>query len=323
MIGTSHNFFETDAQIAKRIQIDKIKDNKEGDPIRLSSKALCMAIHSNNVFIGEAGALAKKYCMESKKPVTTFKGHSAPVCAIAVNGAFVITGSWDKTIRAYDHSGNHSKSLIGHNDFVKCIHFVNHKVIISGSSDKTIRVWNLEEDECTSVIKVMSAVQSICIAEEFIFVATSDSVISKYTLQGNLISSLNGHETSVFGLFQTDSETLFSCSADNTVIQWDLYSEKVADRYSHEDWVTAITFWNGKLVTASRDGKIRIISIATGNVEHVFWGHFDHISAIGLLDDKLISVSLDCTLRSWSIMLEENSKLMTEEEERELEMLLE
>ncbi len=63
------------------------------------------------------------------------------------NGARVVTGSDDKTIRIWDaESGaTFGEPLMGHHGEVNSVaHSPEGQYIISGSSDRTIRIWDAE-----------------------------------------------------------------------------------------------------------------------------------------------------------------------------------
>src|SRR4051794_34828881 len=80
-------------------------------------------------------------------------------------------------------------------------------------------------------------------------------------------------------------------------------------------------------------------SVKTGKLHHTFSGHFEEVTGLALLGQMLLSVSIDCTIRQWSLkpkdlqaaiaaaeeakVGEETPKsrtapLITEDEEREL-----
>jgi hypothetical protein len=92
-----------------------------------------------------------------------------------------------------------------------------------------------------------------------------------------------------------------------------------------------------------------LCSVKTGKLHHTFSGHFEEVTGLALLGQTLLSVSIDCTIRQWSLKpkdlqaaiaaAEEAKKvggikeeplkpkkttaLITEDEERELAELME
>ncbi|GAC95228.1 vegetative incompatibility protein [Pseudozyma hubeiensis SY62] len=70
-------------------------------------------------------------------------------------GAFVATGSRDKSIRIWDSSsGQCLKTLVGHDNWVRGLAFSpNGKHLLSVSDDKTMRIWELTSGRCTRTIE--------------------------------------------------------------------------------------------------------------------------------------------------------------------------
>ncbi|EGN95623.1 hypothetical protein SERLA73DRAFT_186732 [Serpula lacrymans var. lacrymans S7.3] len=69
-------------------------------------------------------------------------------------GAYVATGSRDKTIKLWDtQSGQILKSLAGHGNWVRALVFhPSGKFLLSASDDKTIRVWELSTGRCMKTV---------------------------------------------------------------------------------------------------------------------------------------------------------------------------
>lgn len=79
----------------------------------------------------------------------------------------------------------------------------------------------------------------------------------------------------------------------------------------------------------------------TGQLYHTFSGHFEEVTGLVLLGSTVVSVSIDATIRQWSLKPDELQKavdkpaasseepsanpdtMLTEEEERELAELME
>ena len=74
------------------------------------------------------------------------RGHEGDVVAAAFSpdGARIVSGSWDNTVRAWDAaSGEELLVLRGHEDGVWAATFSPDGArIVSGSADDTIRVWD-------------------------------------------------------------------------------------------------------------------------------------------------------------------------------------
>jgi len=70
-------------------------------------------------------------------------------------GAYVATGSRDKTIKLWDTaSGGMLRSLAGHDNWVRALVFhPSGKFLLSASDDKSIRVWDLASGRCIKTVE--------------------------------------------------------------------------------------------------------------------------------------------------------------------------
>jgi guanine nucleotide-binding protein subunit beta-2-like 1 protein len=79
-------------------------------------------------------------------PVKRLTGHSHYVqdVAISVDGQFVLSGSWDGTLRLWDlNTGMTTRRFIGHSRDVLSVAFsADNRQIVSASRDKKIFLWN-------------------------------------------------------------------------------------------------------------------------------------------------------------------------------------
>lgn len=79
-------------------------------------------------------------------PKKSFVGHSHIVqdVTISVDGAYALSGSWDKTLRLWDlETGESTKRFDGHTGDVLSVSIAsNLRQIVSASRDKTVKVWN-------------------------------------------------------------------------------------------------------------------------------------------------------------------------------------
>ncbi|KAI9571392.1 WD40-repeat-containing domain protein [Boletus coccyginus] len=70
-------------------------------------------------------------------------------------GAYVATGSRDKTIKLWDtQSGQMLKNLAGHDNWIRALVFhPSGKLLLSASDDKTIRIWELSTGRCMKTVE--------------------------------------------------------------------------------------------------------------------------------------------------------------------------
>ena len=273
----------------------------------------------------------------------------------------------------------------GHTDFVKCIatlkinttEDVPKDLLISSGAEGAIIIWDIVTKGKLKVLKGGHSRGILYLAIDpdppanddtgvhedggpynaITFSAGSDREIRRWAVsppsKAKEVHNDNPiicHETSVNDLcFDADSD-LWTASADGTV------KNLIRDR----DWASdmeinhgsnvrcvAIDEVGGQVITAGRDEDIKIWDRASGKLRHTYVGHFHEITGIVILRGQLlVSVSLDGTIRTWSLKAADmvisqakldhvgdeqgrstdrhlgKKSLMTEDEERELEEMM-
>lgn len=79
----------------------------------------------------------------------SLRGHSHIVedVAISNDGCYVLSASWDKTLRLWDLSDGTSTRFVGHTgDVLSCDFTSDNLMVVSSSRDKTVRLWNVLGD---------------------------------------------------------------------------------------------------------------------------------------------------------------------------------
>lgn len=243
-------------------------------------------------------------------------------------------------------------------------------IVISGGADGAIIVWDVATAKKLHVLKGHArGVQALAVdkfqsskdAVEFVS-ADSSREIRRWRLTptaaqelsmvesadaASILQPLVAHETSVYGLwFDTDGD-LWTASADKTakcLVRTRRWEEDTS--LTHPDFVKDVVVDEdgGWVITACRDEEIRLWDRASEKVFHTFSGHFEEVTGLLLLDRKVISISIDATVRRWSLQREDieqarqeaeaekagkskpeevtNTPNLTEEEERELAELM-
>ncbi|KAG8952623.1 hypothetical protein FRC04_003985 [Tulasnella sp. 424] len=154
------NLFQAEADIkeaqARHLKAERTKDI--GEPIDLGSKIISLVVRGQDVWTAESSKVVRRIDLNSGKTLQVYKGHTGPVTCIAffdVKGpdgspkTFLITGSWDKTIKVWDTKTKAVVSdTLAHDDFLKTLLVIpSSKILVSASSDKLLKLWDLERLE--------------------------------------------------------------------------------------------------------------------------------------------------------------------------------
>ncbi|CAG8434658.1 12377_t:CDS:2 [Ambispora gerdemannii] len=295
-IGTSAgNFFQTDHDLLVQGRRAAKRENKAGEPIEITSKALCL--------------LLAEY--EGRKTVKLFKGHTGPVTCLGLwykNGEeYLITGSWDQTLIKWNTKTKEQLKIFSkHTDFVKSLTIAHTTgTLYSGSSDRQILSWNLDTGDLLPVIMKghTRGIEDLVFdeSEKHLYSASSDRHIRKWNpATGECLQLFEDHLTSVYFIRVVD-EVMWSASADKTVKRWDLVTGKVDTTFTHPDFVKCLVELGPYLITGGRDEDIRVFDIGTGKIIKTMEGHFDEVSCMAARGTMVYTGSLDCTVRRWSV----------------------
>mmetsp|Transcript_10062 Transcript_10062/g.42315 ORF Transcript_10062/g.42315 Transcript_10062/m.42315 type:complete len:919 (-) Transcript_10062:22-2778(-) len=130
-------------------------------------------------------------------------------------------------------------------------------------------------------------------------------------VESKLEGIFNGHVTAVTSLAwanggsNPEGETLFaSGSADGEVVLWDPAAEKGRFRIhgAHSNEITALRVIAGHIITASKDGLLKIYEISTQSCVQTVVGHPGEVWSMDVGNDLLVTGSIDQDIRVWKLV---------------------
>ncbi|KAL0957748.1 hypothetical protein HGRIS_001526 [Hohenbuehelia grisea] len=199
--------------------------------------------------------------------------HTVTSVAFSPDGARIVSGSFDNTIRVWDASTGSPTMppLKGHTNWVNSVAFSPDGArIVSGSNDNTIRVWDASTGSPT-------------------------------------MPPLEGHTNSVNSVaFSPDGARIVSGSNDNTIRVWDAStgSPTMPPLKGHTGWVNSVAFSpdGARIVSGSDDNTIRVWDASTGSpTMPPLEGHTNSVNSVAFSPDgaRIVSGSNDNTIRVW------------------------
>ena len=263
--------------------------------------------------------------------------------AINHTGKILYTGSWDKTILAFNtESRQVLRKFDAHLDFVKCLLYLPPRagsapLLLSGSSDASIIVWNAETGAKLHTLKghtrgvTSLALDPISLVDPdgpyVVLSGGSERDIRQWTIFPSGVKAFEDlahppiieHDTSVYKLRFSgdDAEELWTASADNFARRIDIRGSRATEEsFKHPDFVNDIVVderWGLWVVTACRDENVRVWEKGSGKLHFVYEGHYEEVTGLCIVGGEVVSVGIDCTVRRWSL---EPSALKRAVEER-------
>lgn len=310
------------------------------------------------VFVAEAGGNVSALRLSTNEISISPRGPQAPVTSLAFFSTRdstdssvtnqVFAGCWDQSIWKYTipqpaeaAAGQPilPSSYKAHTDFVKCLLIATtpdkQNIILSGGADGDIRFWTLDGQSLGGLKPQCRGIECLVIDPlstpdaPVITFSTSQREIFRFVLpvstslrEVKLSTPFTPHETSVYKLYFDNDGDLWTASADKTakhLVRENGWS--VDTTLTHPDFVRDIVIHDkyGLVITACRDEEVRVWNGATGQLHHIFTGHFEEVTGLALTGDLLISVSIDATLRRWSLAPADLTKAIEEAKNPKLE----
>lgn len=218
---------------------------------------------------------------------------------------------------------------MGHGDFVKCLASTRlsptgAEVLISGGADGRIIVWDIQTGNKIHVVKahlrgvldlallpVHFSPESGQVGTTILFGAGSVGEIRRFAITGEKIKEIEAektiqiHETSIYKLLFDADGDLWTASADGDVVclgREKGWGEEM--RIQTGGWARAVAIdeIGGWVMSGGRDEDVKVWDRGTGKLHHSFFGHYDEITGLLVLPGQvLVSISLDGTIRQWSL----------------------
>ncbi len=237
--------------------------------------------------------------------------HKGPVRSVAINNKFIISGSYDKTIKIWDiNTGKEVETLKGHTDSVLSV-AIKDDYIVSGSSDKTIKIWDINTGKEVKTLRDhSSSVLSIAIKDNYIVSGAGDGTIKVWNIntEDEIIRTLQGHTHGIKSIAIKDNY-IVSGSSDRTIIIWNIITgEAINTLIDHADPIYSVAIKDGYIISGSYDKTIKIWDISTGKVLNTLKGHTSCILSVAINDAFIVSGSSDTTIGIYSYDIVYKSK---------------
>lgn len=214
--------------------------------------------------------------IEARQPATTAEGnadgfmvgHSGQVCSLDVSpkGDWIVSGSWDTSARVWQVGRWESEvELQGHTASVWAVLAFDEDTIITGCADKGIRIYDLRgkqrhgwenKDVVRALVKLPMGHSS---GADFAS-ASNDAAIRLWTLKGDLVAELWGHDAFIYSLAALPSGEIVSSGEDRSVRVWQ------GTECVQVITLPAISVWsvaaapNGDIIAGSSDKLARIFT---------------------------------------------------------------
>ena len=155
-------------------------------------------------------------------------GHSNQVCSLSVSprGDWFVSGSWDNSARLWQIGRWETDvELPSHGGTVWAVLAYDRDTIITGCADKGIRIFDSRGKQKhgfdgKDVVRALVALPEGHDSGAAFASASNDGCIRLWTLKGDLLGELSGHESFIYSLAVTPTGEIVSSGEDRTVRIW-------------------------------------------------------------------------------------------------------
>ena len=222
--------------------------------------------------------------------------------------------------------GGARADLIGHGGMVRAVDVSpDGHWVVTASFDFTARLWDFGTQAEVAVLDAHEGpvTSAVFTPDGKHAVTTSDdkSAIIWNVPSGKLVRRLTGHGHKVMAAaVSPDGQQIATGSWDKTLRIWDMATGEAIRVITHSAPINDVAFVNGGAWVAAggHDGKVGMWSIKDGRLQGVLEGHRQGITKMNALPGgkRLLTASIDRTLRLWDVKTGEAVSVLTHSEDR-------
>jgi len=284
--------------------------------------------------------------------VHTFEGHKGAVRCLQFSGSTLLTGSADKTIKMWDLTDDVITNTHTMHDtkWVRCLrYYAPSSVLVTTGMDSTqAKVWNLTAQEVVHVLDVHRGwITCLQLNMPKLVTGSIDGIIRVWDavtgdnqptnivnsghdslrslwLSGDLVMSAGLERNLLLWDLRVKSttpiSTLEGAQQGNYCVQFDTHTHTVASGSNgmvavgdmrmmkgptvllkgHTDVISCLQFSGHKLVTGSMDQTIRVWDLNTRRCANTLYGHDSWVWDLQFDHDKIVTVSGDKVVKLWA-----------------------
>ncbi|XP_019487936.1 PREDICTED: telomerase protein component 1 [Hipposideros armiger] len=240
--------------------------------------------------------------------------------ALSPHGELVAVGYRADGIRIYAvSSGSQGAQCQALDVAVSALAWLSPKVLVSGAEDGSLQGWALKESSLQSLwllSRYQKPVLGLATSQELLASASEDFTVRLWPRQLLTLpqkaedfpcgTELLGHQGPVNCCsFSTDGGSLATGGRDRSLLCWDVRTPTApvltcSFSVCHRDWVTGCAWTKDNLlISCSSDGSVGLWDPELRQQLGQFLGHQSAVSAVVAVEEHVVSVGRDGTLKVW------------------------
>ncbi|KAI9801074.1 MAG: hypothetical protein M1833_002942 [Piccolia ochrophora] len=197
-------------------------------------------------------------------------GHGHNVCALDVepSGQWVVSGGWDAQCRVWSVGKWETEVVLeGHTASVWAVLAWDSETVITGCADQLVRIYHVSGKLLRTIKGIPDVIRALCKLPKnhssggHFASASNDGVIRLWTLDGNRVGELYGHDSFIYSLSSLPTGEIVSCGEDRTLKIWG--GGGCIQTITHPAvsvWSVAVCQETGDIVSGSSDRIVRVFT---------------------------------------------------------------
>ncbi|XP_063216584.1 phospholipase A-2-activating protein [Bacillus rossius redtenbacheri] len=200
-------------------------------------------------------------------PLAVLAEHQAAIWAVVQleDSRTIVTGSADKSIKVWKHTGKCLRTLAGHTDCVRGLAAVTSKEFLSCANDATVRYWNAETGECiTTIYGHTNFIYSVAVIGEESFVSSGEDRTVRVWERTDCIQTINLPAQSVWSVAVLPNKDIVAGSSDGVLRVFSTDPTRQADELQQKAFAEEVA--NSSAQASKELGGIKISDLPSADV---------------------------------------------------------
>lgn len=260
-------------------------------------------LSNNNIVSASQDQSVRIWNPKTEEEVFSITFGSMPRSFIILPNDIIVIGFHNGDIRLLERYN--TSRLRGHIDSVSCFGIININTIVSGSFDGDLRIWDIENEECTHILKghYSFVMKLIVIKNKIISGDENGDIIIWNSQTGELESILKGHDHKISLLYAVDDNIIISSDASGKTFLWDLKTKTVKHVIKLNDVseiTSIITLPYGNLVIGTNTPILYLYNPQNGKIIDELNTQNEYtIKLLLLSDNRFVNVTYDGEIIIW------------------------